>query len=290
MRAELRTYAERTATLVSSRDGTGVIHPRGDRPSFPTAATEMALDSGAVRLASAQSQNHPRTQSKVTPLGTELDDFEIPRRRWTGLVLAALLLGATLTILVVKLTQKKNVAIDPVTTMPSVTLPNDADASLADAGDTLAPLVTNVHPKRPKTTKSDAGVADTSAAAGSSSAGQILPVVGNYEPSGAHVILGGITPRNTGNREVRAAIDLETYSQCFRDGLKGVTVRPARSHVKMIINTDESGKVNDFTIGGPMPESTPACIKKAVVGKTIGGAGAVGADVDLLFLPGIGEK
>ncbi len=280
MRAELRAYAE--ATLGSASAHTGRIMLGGDRPSFPTAATEMALDSGAIRAAADSTSQPPRTQSKVTPLGTELDDFEIPRRRWTGVILAALLLGATATVFVWKVVQKKAATVEvPVTAIPSSTPPNDDDSG-ADAGDdSLAPLVSNTpHNHHPKTSHADSGAPDIASP----------PVAaGSYDPSNARVLLGGVTPHNTGNREVRAVLDLEQFSECYRSGLRldKVTMRPAIVRSTLTLGTDDQGHVSSAGLsGGVIPKSSGKCIMQAMNGKVIGGQGDVGADVQLIFLPG----
>ncbi|MEO8875483.1 MAG: serine/threonine-protein kinase, partial [Polyangiaceae bacterium] len=287
MRAELRGLDEASTGLVSLR-AREPSYPQ--RLSLPTAATEVALDSGAVRLAVA---SLPRTQSKVTPLGTELDDdySVIPRRRWTGLILASLLLGATATVIVWKVTAKKAVAaVDPAAGIPSITAVDDTDAAVIASNDpTIAPLETASTHKHPKITpKVDAGIAEVGPIpSGSTSVSTPVPVApGNYDPSHAHVVLAGITPRNTNNRDVRTVVDLKKYSECYREGLQGVTTRPAIVRSIMKLDTDDSGRVNSATLNGkPIPAAAGNCILNGMIGKTIGGSGAVGADVDLVFLP-----
>ncbi|WP_394832855.1 protein kinase [Pendulispora rubella] len=55
------------------------------------AATEVSIDSNAVRAASVR--NYSRSGSRLTPLGTDIDnDLPAARGRWTGHLLAAVLL------------------------------------------------------------------------------------------------------------------------------------------------------------------------------------------------------
>jgi serine/threonine-protein kinase len=284
MRADLRAFAESTSTPVGAI--TGQIIPHGDRPSFPTAATEMALDSGAIRTAANAASQRPRTQSKVTPLGTELDEIEIPRRRWAGLILAALLLGVTATILVLAAQKKKESAI-PVSTAPSASAPAvDADDAGFDAGDVLAPLVSSAphahHPK-PNAHASDGGLPELGTTSSATAP------AGNYDPSNARVVVGGVTPRNTGNRDVRSVLDSEQFSECYRSGLKQdkITTRPAVVHSTLTLSTDDQGHISTAALsGGVIPKSTGTCIMQSMKGKVIGGVGDVGADVQLIFVPG----
>jgi len=296
MRAELRALDEGTTGIVSLPGSSG-SYPQ--RLSLPTAATEVALDSGAIRAA-VHAQG-VRTQSKVTPLGTELDEeySPVPRRRWTGLVLASLLLGATMTVVVWKVSEKKSAAAaDPVATSAVTTL-NDTDAAITPVDDTssLAPLETVSNHKRPKSSvrtvdasasevappkdvASEAGVASPSASVSSP------PPVSSYDPSHAHVVLAGITPRNTNNRDVRTVVNLRQYSDCYREGLQGAPSRPAIVRSTMKLDTDDAGRINSATLNGkPIPPAAGNCILNGMIGKTIGGSGVVGADVDLVFLP-----
>ncbi len=148
--------------------------------------------------------------------------------------------------------------------MPSSSATSDDDAAV-DAGDlALAPLVSSTphahHPKPSRT--SDGGLPELTATSPSSSASSSTPS-GNYDPANARVILAGVTPHNTGNRDVKAILDLAAYSECYRKGLveKNVKARPAIVRSTLALKTDEKGRVNATTLnGGVIPESTGNCI------------------------------
>ncbi|HEX7664708.1 MAG TPA: serine/threonine-protein kinase [Polyangiaceae bacterium] len=260
--------------------------------ALPMAQTEVALDSGAIRAATGV-----RTQSKVTPLGTELDDAVLPRRRWTGIVIAVMLLGATATGLFFKIRHDRALALaattGPDTTvvdagMPAVTPVDSSSPTPVAPLESAGPVSSGGHDKHHKNGnggagKGDAGVASASSGEPASSA----EPAGTYDPSHAHVVIFAITPHNTDNRAVRQVIPLKEFSDCYRTGLAGTTTRPALSHLMMKLETDDSGKITRMGLSGPsFPEKTGTCMQDLMNGKTIGGAGAVGADVDLVLLPG----
>ena len=283
MRAELRALQGESLSQVSLRTPPPM---RADRLSLPTAATEVAFDSGAVRAGAFPQE---RTQSKVTPLGTELEEAVLPRRRWAGLAIAALLLGATATVIFARVSASRQASADAplASTSASVSTP-PTPVSVAPVDDTtdVAPLesATASHPHHPKTpARVDAGSTENPVSTGSATP----PPSGTYDPSHARVAIAGITPHNTDNRSVRQVINLKDFSDCYRGGLVGVKTRPPIVHNTLKLETDEQGRIKSaFLVGPKTAGSGGQCIIDSMPGKTMGGSGVVGADVDLEFLPG----
>lgn len=286
MRAELRALQGESLSNVAVR---APPPPRGDRLSLPTAATEVAFDSGAVRAGVGAYPQAERTQSKVTPLGTELDDAVLPRRRWAGLAIAALLMGATFTVIGARVVESRRASADPTAAsgMPSAsTPPTPASVTPVDDTNDVAPLETASvsHPHHPKAPpRVDAGAAENPVSSGSATP----PPAGAYDPSHARVAIAGITPHNTDNRSVREVINLKDFSDCYRGGLVGMKTRPPVIHNTLKLETDDQGRIKSaFLVGPKTAGSGGQCIIDSMPGKTMGGSGEVGADVDLEFLPG----
>lgn len=288
MRAEIRGQSGPQSHLLQTPPPASRVGFTG--AALPMAATEVALDSGAIRAASVS-----RTQSKVTPLGTELDEAVLPRRRWAGIVIAVMLLGATAVALFAKVRRDRELSLQATNDRVETA---DVDAALpqitpvdSSSPPPVAPLETasptSKVEKHHKNGKVDAGVAEASSAEPVTSAAPPGTLAGTYDPSHAHVVIFAITPHNTDNRAVRQVIPLKEFSECYRTGLVGTTTRPALSHVMMKLETDDSGKIIRMALSGPsFPEKTGTCMQDLMNGKTMGGAGAVGADVDLVLLPG----
>ncbi|MGH7283231.1 MAG: protein kinase domain-containing protein, partial [Polyangiaceae bacterium] len=286
MRAELRALQGESLSQVSLR---APPHPRGDRFSLPTAATEVAFDSGAVRAGAGAFPQAERTQSKVTPLGTELDEAVLPRRRWAGLAIAAILLGATATVIGARIMASRQANADVAAASAMATSsapPTPASVTPVDDTNDVAPLesATASHAHHPKAPRVDPGPTEVPVSTGSATP---LPPAGAYDPIHARVAIAGITPRNTDNRSVRQVINLKDFSDCYRGGLVGVKTRPPIVHDTLKLQTDDQGRITGAFLEGPKTAGTGGkCILDSMLGKTLGGSGVVGADVDLEFLPG----
>lgn len=297
MRAELKALA---ATSLAHVAVVSAPPPRVDRASLTSAATEVAFDSGALRMAEAAGTG---TQSKLAPLGSELEDAGLPRRRWAGILISALLLGATTTVVVYKAKEGRGVAAEPPaasqapvpSTLTSVAPVDDPDPTVAPL-ESAAPSKSHHHPKN--TNRADGGADDPSSvssadspASSASAAPSASPAAGGvtgptYDPSRAHVVISGITPRNTDNRSVRQILNLKEMSECYQKGLVGTKTRPPPVHEILKLETDETGHVTGVFLNGPTtPANTQSCMLQPLAGKIIGGSGQVGADVDLVFLP-----
>ncbi|MEO8798474.1 MAG: serine/threonine-protein kinase, partial [Polyangiaceae bacterium] len=175
MRAEIRGQSGPQSHLLQTPPPPSRVGFTG--AALPMAATEVALDSGAIRAASVS-----RTQSKVTPLGTELDDAVLPRRRWAGIVIAMLLLGATAAVLFFKVKRDRELSLDATNDridsvvvdsgMPQVTPVDSSSPPPVAPLETASPISPKVE-KHHKNSAIDAGVAEASSAEPATSAAPV---------------------------------------------------------------------------------------------------------------------
>jgi serine/threonine protein kinase len=267
------------------------------------AATEVSLDSAAVRAAAH------RSSSKLTPPGTNIESLAPPPMtgRFTGHIVAAVLLvgvmigGAVIfrdRLFAAKAVPSKDaVAAPPVVSAPPkasepapvVTAPAQTSA----APSTMAPVASGSGKAGGKTpaphhsASAAASAAPKVPAAVTDDAGVASPA-GPFDAARAKVTIGAVHVTGTAIASVRHEIDAAALTACYRSGLEGVTSKPPVSKMVLHLATDDAGKVSNATLRGgpPIPQKAGDCVMQSMIGKTIrgqGDTGPVSADVDLAF-------